>query len=75
MVNLAISDFLIFLCQGPMMFVNAFSSPFWMFGSVACKIYAYLGAVFGKSKTQYPTITYMPVFPFQGPFQSLHFWQ
>ena len=47
-VNLAISDFFIFLTQGPAMFINAFSSRFWMFGASFCRIYGFLGSVFGK---------------------------
>ena len=46
-INLAISDFLIFLTQGPAMAINAFNSRFWMFGVSFCRLYAFLGAVFG----------------------------
>lgn len=48
-VNLAVSDAGIFLTQGPLMFINSFSSRFWMWGAAMCKLYGFLGAVFGKS--------------------------
>ena len=47
-VNLAISDVGIMLTQGPLMFINAFTSDFWMWGSMLCKIYGCLGGIFGK---------------------------
>ena len=47
-VNLAISDIGIFLTQGPLMFINAITSRYWMWGASMCKLYGCLGAVFGK---------------------------
>ena len=47
MVNLALSDSGIFTTQGPMMFVNAFFSDFWLYGASVCKLYGFLGAIFG----------------------------
>ena len=47
-INLAISDVGIMLTQGPLMFINAFSSDFWMWGSLLCKIYGAMGGIFGK---------------------------
>ena len=47
MVNLAISDLGIFTTQGPLMFINAFASPFWMWGSFMCRLYGCLGGIFG----------------------------
>ncbi len=46
-INLAISDMGIMLTQGPLMFINAFSSDYWMWGSLICKIYGCLGGIFG----------------------------
>jgi len=48
-VNLAVSDSGIFLTQGPLMFINAFSSQFWMWGAFMCKLYGFLGAAFGTA--------------------------
>jgi len=48
-VNLAISDVGIMLTQGPLMFINAFASDFWMWGSLLCKIYGAMGGIFGTS--------------------------
>ena len=47
-INLAVSDVGIMLTQGPLMFINAFTSDFWMWGSMLCKIYGCLGGIFGK---------------------------
>ena len=47
MINLAISDLGIFTTQGPLMFINAFASPFWLYGSFMCKLYGCLGGIFG----------------------------
>lgn len=47
-INLAMSDFLIFLTQGPMMCINAFTSRFWIFGPTACRLYGWIGGVTGK---------------------------
>ena len=47
MVNLAVSDLAMFTTQGPLMFINAFASPFWMYGSFMCKLYGCLGGIFG----------------------------
>ncbi len=46
-VNLAISDSGIMLTQGPLMFINAFSSKYWMWGSFVCRLYGCLGGIFG----------------------------
>ena len=35
------------LPQGPLMFINSFTSRFWMWGAAMCKLYGFLGAVFG----------------------------
>ena len=48
MVNLAVSDCGIFITQGPLMFINAFASPFWLYGAFMCRLYGCLGGIFGK---------------------------
>ena len=49
MVNLAISDLGIFCSQGPLMFINAFASDFWMYGTLWCKLYGCTGGIFGSN--------------------------
>lgn len=46
-VNLAVSDSGIMFSQGPLMFINAFNSDFWMWGPFICKLYGCLGGIFG----------------------------
>ena len=46
-VNLAISDSGIMFSQGPLMFINAFNSDFWMWGPFVCRLYGCLGGIFG----------------------------
>ena len=48
MVNLAISDLCIFCSQGPLMFINAFASDFWMYGTLWCQLYGCTGGIFGN---------------------------
>ena len=52
-LNLAVSDVGIMLTQGPLMFINAFASDFWMWGSLMCRIYGALGGIFGKKFHHY----------------------
>ena len=47
-INLALADVGIMLTQGPLMFINAFTSDFWMWGSLICKLYGCTGGIFGK---------------------------
>lgn len=49
LLNLAFSDTCMFLTQGPLMYINAFTSRFWMYGSLLCKLYAFAGGVFGTA--------------------------
>ena len=51
-INLALSDMGIMLTQGPLMFINAFYSDYWMWGSLLCKIYGCTGGIFGKTRNQ-----------------------
>ena len=46
-VNLAFSDLAIITCKGPLMVINAFTSRFWLYGVLMCKLYGFLGGVFG----------------------------
>ncbi|XP_037536295.1 opsin 4xb [Nematolebias whitei] len=47
-MNLAVSDFLMAFTQSPIFFINCLYKE-WMFGAMGCKIYAFLGALFGIS--------------------------
>jgi r-opsin len=45
-VNLAISDFLMMFCMGPPMVMNCYHET-WIYGPLACEIYAGLGSLYG----------------------------
>nr|BAQ54942.1 opsin, long-wavelength sensitive type [Indolestes peregrinus] len=45
-VNLAVSDFLMMVCMCPIMVVNCYYET-WVFGPLACQIYAMVGSLFG----------------------------
>ena len=47
-INLALADMGVMLTQGPLMFINAFASDFWMWGTLLCKLYGCTGGIFGK---------------------------
>ena len=47
-INLALADMGVMLTQGPLMFINAFTSDYWMWGSLLCKLYGCTGGIFGK---------------------------
>ena len=47
MVNLAVTDMLIFITHGPLMAINAFTSRYWIYGPSMCKLYGFCGGVFG----------------------------
>ena len=46
-VALALSDFIMMNTQGPPLFINVFISKWWAFGPLVCKLYGFLGGVFG----------------------------
>ena len=46
-VALAVSDLLMMQTMGPPVFVNVFMDHMWAFGVLGCKLYGFLGGVFG----------------------------
>ncbi|ROT69741.1 opsin [Penaeus vannamei] len=46
-VNLAFSDFMMMLSQFPMFVTNCLSGGYWSLGAFACRVYGFLGTVFG----------------------------
>lgn len=47
-VNLAFSDLCMMSTQGFPVIINAFLADVWMWGAETCRVYAFLGALFGK---------------------------
>lgn len=47
-VSLALSDFIMMNTQGPPLFLNVFVSRWWAWGPLVCKLYGFLGGVFGR---------------------------
>ncbi|CAL8328866.1 unnamed protein product [Arctogadus glacialis] len=45
-MNQAVSDFLMAFTQSPFFFINCLNKE-WIFGELGCKLYAFLGALFG----------------------------
>lgn len=54
-VNLAFSDLCMMTTQGFPVVINGFASDVWMYGATLCKVYAFLGGIFGKP------INYAPI--------------
>ena len=66
MVNLAISDLLMFTTHCPLVLFNALLSDFWMWGPLGCKLYACSGAISGneyvKRNLMYPKLLNIDIF-------------
>jgi len=46
-VNLAFSDLLMYTTQAFPVFINTLYSSIWMYGELGCRVYAFVGAMFG----------------------------
>ena len=47
-VALALSDFIMICTMAPPLFINVFMGKYWAFGPLMCKLYGFLGGVFGE---------------------------